>query len=249
MTLALLADIHANRQALSAVLADALSHGCTRVAVLGDIIGFGGEPEWCARQMRECAAVAVRGNHEAALASPALFAPFPAVQRMTERTRRLLPQQLLHWLTELPFTAELPGLVLSHAGFHAPQHWGRLREAAEAAASFTAQQAPLAFFGHTHRPTVFCRHAGGGIDQLPIVYDTSGSWSLVPRAGCRYLINPGSVGQPRDGDPRAAWALWDGRVLTLRRVPYDVETAAAGILSMGLPASFTEALRRGVSPL
>ncbi len=251
MRLALLPDIHANRQALQAVLADAFSRSTTHVAVLGDVIGFGGDPEWCAARMRELAATALRGNHEEALLHPELFAAFPAVQRMTARTRAMLPPELLHWLTNLPCTEEVAGIPLTHATFHAPAQWGRLSTLAEAARSFAAQQAPLAFFGHTHRPTIFCMDAAGHTDRLPVGYDEAGSFHLHPEAGKRYLINPGSVGQPRDGDPRAAYALWDAstQTLTLRRVPYDVEAAAAQTQNMGLPEDFARALRQGLSPL
>ncbi len=246
--LALLTDIHANRQALEAVLADAVSRGATRLASLGDIIGFGGEPAWCAERMRELGALALRGNHEDALHHPALFAAFPLVQRMAEHTARLLLPEQLDWLTTLPLTAETEGIPLTHATFHAPALWGRLSKPAEAARSFAAQQAPLAAFGHTHRPTLFCQQQGRP-EQLPIIYDDEGSFVLRPEPGRRYMVNPGSVGQPRDGDPCAAYALWDGSTLTLRRVAYDTEAAAASMRQAGWPARHAERLRSGLSPL
>ncbi len=247
--LALLPDIHANRQALQAVLADAHSRGANQWAALGDIIGFGGAPAECTQLIRQLRAVTLRGNHEEALATPSLFAHFPAVQRMAQRTRDLLPRDLIAWLTTLPCTAETNGLPLTHATFHAPERWGRLQELTEAERSFSAQSAPLAFFGHTHRPAVFCRDTEGNICRLPVSYDESGSFCLRTEAGKRYLINPGSVGQPRDGDPRAAYALWDGASVTLRRVSYDAAAAAEETLRMGLPEAFAEALRQGKSPL
>ncbi len=249
--LALLADIHANLEALEAVLADARAHGTTHWVVLGDTIGFGGAPLACAQRVQELHATALRGNHEEALLHPELFAAFPAVQRMSVRTRDLLPPQLLSWLTSLPYTAEAQGLSLTHATFHASERWGRLSQEHEAALSFSAQQAPLAAFGHTHRPTLFSQNAAGLVEKLPLVYDASGSFTLSAETGRRYLINPGSVGQPRDGDPRAAYALWDSprKLLTLRRVPYEVEKAALAMLTMGLPPGFAEALKHGHSPL
>ncbi len=250
--LAILPDIHANRPALQAVLADAHIHGACRFAALGDIIGFGGEPAVCAECIRSLKATTVRGNHEAALRSPSLFSAFPAVQRMTERTRNLLPPLLFTWLTNLPCTAEMEGIPLTHATFHEPDLWGRLKQVEEAALSFAATgQAPLAFFGHTHRPTLFCMNRSGVVEKLPIVYDTCGSFNLTLEVGKRYLVNPGSVGQPRDGDPRAAYALWDAAQhrLTLRRVVYDVEAAAASTRSIGLPEIFAATLKRGISPL
>ncbi len=250
--LAILADIHANLEALEAVLADARACGATRFAALGDIIGFGGAPVACAERVRDLGAIALRGNHEAALLSPSLFAPFPAVQRMTERTRALLPPDLFKWLTTLPLTAGAEGMPLVHASFAEPARWGRLRRAEDAAANFAATSpAPLAFFGHTHRPTLFRQSAEGVVTLEPVTYDAGGSLTLRPAAGERYLVNPGSVGQPRDNDPRAAYALVDTatHALTLRRVPYDTARAAAATLAMGLPERFAAALQQGVSPL
>ncbi len=249
--LALLPDIHANRQALDAVLADALLHGSTRWAALGDLIGFGGDPVACVQLLHQRRATALRGNHEEALHQSELFSSFPEVQRMTERTRALLPTDMFTWLTTLPHRAELAGLALTHANFHAPERWWRLRGRADATLSFAAQPAQLALFAHTHRPTLFCMDTEGHVEQLPIRYDEGGSFTLRPEAAKRYLVNPGSVGQPRDGDPRAAYALWDAthRVLTLRRVHYDVDAAATRVLRMGLPGSFAKALQQGLSPL
>ncbi len=252
--LAILPDIHANRQALEAVLADALACGAARWAAPGDIIGFGGDPTACAERVLALGATALRGNHEAALEHPSLFVSLPAVQRMAEKTRRQLPAPLLRWLTTLPFTAETEGIPLTHACFHAPARWERLHHAEAAMLSFAAdetRQAPLAFFGHTHRPTLFCRDAVGQVSQLPIRYDVGGSCLLILEEGKRYLANPGSVGQPRDGDPRAAYALWDAaaRRLILRRVSYDTASAAAATRAMGLPENFASALEQGLSPL
>ncbi len=247
--LAILPDIHANRQALDAVLADALSLGATRWAALGDIIGFGAEPAACAQRVRQLGACALRGNHEAALRQPELFAAFPEVQRMTERTRNLLPPPLHTWLTTLPCTAACAGIPLTHATFHAPERWGRLAKEDEARLSFAAQAAALAFFGHTHRPTIFCQNEAGEVERIPIGYDASGSFRLKPEAGRRYLVNPGSVGQPRDGDARAAYGLWDGEHVLLRRVAYDAESAAEQMRQLGWTAEVADRLRRGLSPV
>ncbi len=250
--LAILPDVHANAQALEVVLADAQARGASLWAAPGDIVGFGGSPLLCVQRLRELGACFVRGNHEEALARPALFGAFPPAQRMAERTRDLLPPALLHHLTTLPFTAEAAGIPMVHASFHTPGRWARLREVEEAALSITCFSAPLAFFGHTHRPTLFRRGADGSLSLLPPCYDAEGSFVLRLAPGERYLVNPGSVGQPRDGDPRAAYALYDvaSCELTLRRVPYDVEAAAASATAaMGLPEAFAHALRRGLSPL
>ncbi len=252
--LAVLSDVHANQEALRAVLADMLTEGAGAcdIALLGDIIGFHAQPGECVQLLRERALrAAVRGNHEEALRHRNFFGNMPLIDQMVERTRSMLAAEDIAWLTALPLTAEAGGLFFAHSTAHEPGAWGRIRNEAEARAAFGAQQADVAFFGHTHRPTIFRLSPNGELAALPIRYDASGSFCLKLDAGARYLVNPGAVGQPRDGDPRAAYALYDEatRTLCLRRVTYDVAATAACLPRMGLPESFGEALKQGRSPL
>ncbi len=250
--LAILSDIHANREALEAVLADAQEQGADAFALLGDVVGFHADPGECLRLLRALPLVAaVRGNHEEALRHRGFFGDMPLIDQMVERTRALLSAEERDWLSALPLTAEAGGLSFAHSSPHEPDAWGRIRRADEARAAFAAQGAALAFFGHTHRPALFRLAPGGEPESLPLCYDESGSCRLVLDAGARYLVNPGAVGQPRDGDPRAAYALYDAatRTLTLRRVAYDAAATAAKLPLMGLPGSFGEALKQGKSPL
>ncbi len=250
--LAILSDVHANREALGAVLADARAQGAEDFALLGDVVGFHAHPLECARALRGLRLrAAVRGNHEEALRQRGFFGAMPLIDRMVERTRAMLPADELAWLTSLPLTAEAGALSFAHSSPHEPAAWGRIRREEEARAAFAAQGAQVAFFGHTHRPAIFRLPPGGQVECLPIAYDASGTFRLGLDEGSRYLVNPGAVGQPRDGDPRAAYALYDetARTLTLRRLPYNVGATAAGFPLMGLPESFGEALRQGKSPL
>ncbi len=252
--LAVLSDVHANREALEAVLADVRAQGVEgcRFALLGDVVGFHADPQVCLSLLRALPLVAtVRGNHEEALRHRGFFGGMPLIDQMVERTRAMLSADDLAWLTSLPLTAEQDGIFFAHSSPHEPGAWGRIRREDEARAAFAAQKAPLAFFGHTHRPTIFRLTPGGRPESLPIGYDESGLFRLVLEEGSRYLVNPGALGQPRDGDPRAAYALYDEatHTLTLRRVNYNAAATAAKLPLMGLPESFGEALQQGSSPL
>lgn len=247
--LALLSDVHANLEALEAVLEDAESHGAERYLCLGDMIGFNGDPEACLELLQPRLQAAVQGNHEAALLNRSVFGE-RIYRCMMDATERRLQPKHKEWLHQLPLLATCHGIMLAHACYDSPARWGRLTTADQAALSFQATSPyPLAFFGHSHHPTIFtCRHGESKLFDIP--YGTNGSFSLQLQGDTRYLVNPGSVGQPRDGDWRAAYALYDQdeRRLTLRRVNYDVQRAAKKIQRMGLPSSFSKALLEGKDP-
>ena len=258
--LAVLSDVHANLEALEAVLADAAAHGATQYASLGDVIGFNGDPAACVQRLLPLVGIAVRGNHEQALMRRGLFG-VPLYTRMMDLTGAMLPPETQAPLRELPFRAVQDGVTFVHAGPNNPETWPRLGTTASAAPAFGAFTGKLCFFGHTHRATVFSEtemhiegaagsHTWGKVEKLHIPYDADGSFRLVLEAGKRYLVNPGSVGQPRDHDPRAAYALYDAATSTvlLRRVAYDIESACPKISRTGLPESFAAALRRGTDP-
>lgn len=247
MKLAILSDIHANLEALQAVLADAAQQGAEEYAGLGDIIGFNGDPAACTELAMPLFNVAVRGNHEEALLQRGLFG-VPLYTAMMDRTAAMLGAELVALLRPLPRKSVRAGITYVHAA-PTPEGWQRIASVPEARAAFAQFSTRLCFYGHTHRPAIFCEQAGK-VSPLPIVYNEAGAFSLPLQAECRYLINPGSVGQPRDLDYRAAYGLYDSEAdtLTLRRVGYDVDSAAAKIARTGLPESFAADLKRGHSP-
>lgn len=245
---AVLSDIHANLEALRAVLADMRALGVDEAVGLGDIVGFNGNPAECVELVRPHLAAAVRGNHEAAMFNPAVFG-VPMYISMIDTTRGMLTAEQAEWLHALPLTAVHRGCRIWHATPYAPRIWGRISGTQDARAALNATAERVCLFGHTHRPAAFAMH-GGAVERIPVEYDADGTFSLPLNPDSRYLVNPGSVGQPRDGDRRAAYALVDSEraCITMRRVAYDVEAAAPKIARTGLPASFAEALRRGTSP-
>ncbi len=248
MKVALLSDIHANLEALQAVLSDAAQLQATHYAGLGDVIGFNGDPAACMQMVMPLFSVVVRGNHEQALLQRGLFG-VPLYTAMMDRTAAMLGTELVNLVRPLPRKASWHGLTLVHASPAPGEEWQRIATVPEARAAFAQFDGQLCFYGHTHRPAIFCEREGK-VCIIPVAYDESGTFSLQLEAECRYLINPGSVGQPRDLNYRAAYGLYDEETatLTLRRVDYNAEAAAEKISRTGLPESFCAALLRGQSP-
>ena len=248
MRVAILSDIHANIEALEAVLADARTHAAEHYLCLGDTIGFNGDPAACVDHAMQLFDTCVRGNHEQALLQRGLFG-VPLYTAMMDRTAAMLSAEHLAYIRPLPLRAVWQGITLVHASPVQEETWKRIGSLPAAREAFAAFEGQLCFFGHTHRPTIF-KEEGGNIAGIAAVYGEDNTCTLALEPGCRYLINPGSVGQPRDFNWRAAYALLDTKAhtLTLRRVEYDVDAAAAKICHTGLPDSFAAALRRGITP-
>ncbi|MBE6417584.1 MAG: metallophosphoesterase family protein [Akkermansiaceae bacterium] len=250
MRVAVLSDIHANAEALEAVLADARAHAAEHYLCLGDIIGFNGDPEACVSAVAASFDAVVRGNHEQALLQRGLFG-VPLFTAMMDRTTAMLSAESLAFIRTTVPQLQWQGIELVHASPHRPEQWGRINSVPTARTAFAAFAGQLCFFGHTHRAGVFKEQTPGGtVSMLPAVYRPDGSCEFALEADCRYLVNPGSVGQPRDFDWRAAYAILDTatQTLILRRVEYDVAAAAAKISRTGLPASFAAALHKGTTP-
>lgn len=235
MRVAVLTDIHANREAFEAVLADVAGHGVDRIALLGDIVGYGADPEWCcdkAEALVAEGALCVRGNHDNAAAGAA-EAMSQLAKRALDWTAGRLTAGQKAFLGALPYTAEAEGVLFVHASANRPEEWSYVTSDTRAAPSFRASQAKLILCGHVHVPLLASCDIGGVVREqgfkpgLPI--------PLLPSR--RWLAVVGSVGQPRDGVALAGWALVDTgkRELTFRRTPYDAAGAAAKVRAAGLP--------------
>lgn len=240
--LALISDIHGNLEALTAVLHDARDQGVDAYACLGDIVGYGADPVACLELLRSLAPVAViQGNHDLYAADDRELMRFNTLAAMaTDWTRRQLGPDERSWLKALPLQTRLSLAVeLVHATPNNPDSWSYVRHAGEGALAMLAQSARLCFYGHTHLPTAFCLRDGA------VAQSTAASYDLAE--GERWLVNAGSVGQPRDGDWRAAYALYEPSIqrLSMRRVEYDLQACQAKILAAGLPPRLAERLARG----
>lgn len=234
---AVISDIHANIDALEAVLKDIADFPVRGMFCLGDIVGYGPEPGACVRRVIENCAASVLGNHEAMLllVDKILKEDWEAsVGQPLKIAKAQVPQKDLAWLKDLPITVDLDPITLSHASLNEPPEFNYIYETTEVEAHFAAQSTFISFNGHTHVPGIWEENPGTlGVRSLkpgdkPVRLDPSK----------RYTVNVGSVGQPRDGDPRASYALYDyeQHLLVMRRVEYDIKKALARFKKAGLPA-------------
>jgi diadenosine tetraphosphatase ApaH/serine/threonine PP2A family protein phosphatase len=244
--LAFFADIHANRQAFSACLDFARAHGAERFICLGDYVGYGADPEWTVETVMdlvENGALAVRGNHDTAIgiASETMNV---AAQAAIEWTRGRLGAAQRRFLAELPLMLQEDDRLYVHSEASNPAKWHYVQSTADAGRSLLATAAHVTFCGHIHRPALYSMSVTG---KMTSFVPASGVTVQLP-AGRRWLTVLGSVGQPRDGDPAASFAMFDtgSREITYCRVPYDVDAAAKRIRENGLPIWLAERLSVGM---
>jgi diadenosine tetraphosphatase ApaH/serine/threonine PP2A family protein phosphatase len=249
MKLALLSDIHSNLHAFDACLADARAQGAQRLAILGDMVGYGAFPAQVVQRCQQLAgegAPIVRGNHEALAVQPS-DDPGNWATSTSRWTSSQLSADERVWLSGLPLTHQLDSVFLVHADAAAPERWRYVDVPQVAAMSLSAacEQAAVryVFGGHVHHQMLYYGTATGKIMRFDPVAGVP-----IPVPGHRrWLATVGSVGQPRDGDPRAAYALLDleQRQLTFHRIHYDYMAAAQAIRDAGLPDGLARRLETG----
>jgi len=239
MNLALFSDIHGNREALEVCLTDAASRGADQYAFLGDLVGYGADPSYVVETVSHFAAkgaIVVKGNHDLAVASGGQGMNGYA-RAAIEWTKDRLGKNEKAFLESLPISAAVDEMLFVHADASDPQGWIYVMGPPEAERSMRATQSRVTFSGHVHRPQ---------LAQMPLKSDFFGSArSAVPATGLANYLDPkkkwhavlGSVGQPRDENPAAAYALYDDQtgMLTFMRVSYDITKAADKIRAAGLP--------------
>ena len=243
--LAIISDIHANLIALDAVFAAIDDQGCDMIVCTGDIVGYGARPKECIDALREREIPCLMGNHDqyvTLLMDPRVERLREEVRMSVEWTQAQLPIEDLKWLSSLPmrFDVDESGFSFVHGGF-GPNPWLYCNKREHFAVNFQHQDVPLGFCGHSHVPAMGLFTAE--TEEVSVKYLRK---ATIPNAD-KVMINVGSVGQPRDKDPRAAFAFFhvESREVELIRVPYDVEQAQAQIREAGLPEKSAVRLEGG----
>lgn len=246
MTLvAILADVHGNREALDACLTQAYKQGAQRFVFLGDLVGYGADPGYVidlAADYGTDGAIVIKGNHDAAIAEPSGSMNAYASAAIDWTRERLTPTQK-DFLAALPLTAELPDTLLVHAEAANPRAWTYITHPIEAERSLRATSKRVTICGHVHCPQLYCKFS----KELPAALIPTSAEPLSLGTEQKWLAVLGSVGQPRDDIPSAAYALYDDArtILTFHRAAYDIDRAAHKIRTVGLPPALADRLYLG----
>ena len=250
MRIALITDLHANREAVQAVLDHAADLGVDSHAFLGDFVGYGADPAWVVDQVMALAAdgaIVVQGNHDEAVAHGGMPGMHPDARAVVDWTRAQLNEDQLRFLTRLPLQAHgEPGHCLFvHANAFEPNGWAYVQGRSEAVKSLHASAARIQVCGHMHEPMLFHLSGTGKAGEFRPV---AGVPMPLP-AHRQWLVIPGSCGQPRDGNPAACYALLnpgksdlDDARITFQRVAYDVDAACAALRGTTLQSSIADRL-------
>jgi len=238
-TYAILGDIHGNLQALEAVFADAQDHGVDTFVCVGDIVGYNANPAECLERIRSSCVAVVRGNHDHYVSYDECLEDFhPLAASVIDWTRQQLSREQIQYLRNLRLSRMVDGFTIVHSTLDMPERWGYVIDVLDAEANFNYQTSSVCFHGHTHVPVVFERQ--GQVTRRSFSTYTT-------KLGCKCFVNTGSVGQPRDGDPRSSYIIYEPakRRITLRRVPYEIEKTQAAIRAAGLPDRLANRLAHG----
>jgi diadenosine tetraphosphatase ApaH/serine/threonine PP2A family protein phosphatase len=243
--IAVITDIHANLPALEATLTAIDAAGTEEIWCLGDVLGYGVEPDACAALVHERCAISLVGNHDLAVLGALDIASFSeAAAVAVEWTRDNVSEDTLGFLRDLDPQGEREAIGLFHASPRDPV-WEYVLSGEQADAGMNANAQRIGLIGHSHVALFFNRPERGSAEDTRGAQASDGA--LLELARGAWLLNPGSVGQPRDGDPRAAWLELDTETATARfhRVPYDSDRAAAPIAAAGLPSRLADRLYSG----
>ena len=242
MIYAILSDIHGNLEAFDAVLNHTRENVVERYVCLGDIVGYGANPKECLERIQSLNCTVCAGNHDHAatnLMDTSTFNPY--AKKAVTWTQEQLSEEGMKSIRKLPYTNnDEEDFHAVHANLHDPERWGYIFDYLEASESFEHMTKPICFIGHSHVPLAFKKEE----DEIQPIYNTD---EITIEENCRYIINVGSVGQPRDGDKRACYCIFDSnsRKVRWQRVDYDIAKAQAKILDAGLPDFLAKRLEMG----
>ena len=238
MRYCILGDIHGNLQALDAVVKDAESQRAEAFLCLGDVVGYGADPATCIQRVQALGAKTVAGNHDFAISGRLSDGYFNEYARTAIRwTRAALTKEDVAWLDGLPLSEVVGDITLAHGTIHDPHVFDYMQTSYDAYLSFGVLSTSVGFVGHSHVPVAFTH-------GVPITYSLE-ERIVVGKEAC--IANPGSVGQPRDENPHAAYAMYndESKVIEFKRVAYDIDAAAHAIVAAGLPAVLADRLFHG----
>ena len=245
MRYAVLSDIHGNLPALERVLEEIGRAGVEGILCLGDVVGYGAFPNECCEKLRELGATVVRGNHDEAAVRPGKEMWFTAAARACILwTREVLTEENKLFLANLKPRLRVDDMTMCHGSYLDPDFYTTTPR--EAMLTFRVLDTPVCLYGHTHYAEWFEYRPGE--DDLPMEFPATQGGEVEMREGVLYMINPGAVGQPRDGNPRAAFGIidLDARRFEFHRVEYDIRRAQNAIIEAGLPQAMAARLGAGI---
>jgi predicted phosphodiesterase len=243
MKYAIISDVHGNLEAFLAVIEALKKEKADKYLFAGDIVGYGANPRECIAELKKIKCTAVAGNHDwgaVELSSTENFNSY-AKEAIRWTTEHLSPKDK-DFLKELQLVQTIDDITLVHSTLFNPEKWEYIRSTFQAHKSIDIQQTIISFAGHSHTPINFSEPS-----QIKGPTRFSKDETIKIEDGCKYFINVGSVGQPRDGDPRACYAVYDAKNKTveIKRVEYDIKKAQEKIIEAGLPPRLAERLELG----
>ena len=241
MKFGIFSDIHSNLEALTAVLDDMCQVGVTHSVCLGDIVGYNANPKECLKVVRELGCPLVKGNHDEMVSATGEAKNYNAMAgEGISYSREALDDEEKSFLRQQPMKQRVHGYTFVHASLDDPENWNYICSALEAGNSFIYQFTQLCFIGHTHVAQLFMKEGD--------VREVNHERPVPLKKNARYLVNVGSVGQPRDHNWKSSYVILDAEKNTLeyRRVPYDLEKTQKKILDAGLPVEIAERLQHAV---
>jgi len=237
LKIGLISDIHSNLEALSAVISRLEKMNVDRVICLGDIVGYGANPVECIKLVREKCDVVLAGNHDFAVAGDLSISWFnqDALDSVIW-TKKSIDDNMSNYLSSLPLTYVKEDVVYVHATPHKPEKWSYIVSMEDALYEFRYFRGSLAFVGHSHVAGIYCHDGSSHKNEINL------------ERSKRYIINIGSIGQPRDGNPDAAFAVYDDdhKRVSIEREPYDIDSAAQKIYDASLPDYLASRLSKGI---
>ncbi len=245
MKYAIISDIHGNLEALETALKEIEKEGIKYIFSAGDIVGYGADPEKCIELIRSRGISSVMGNHDYAVNNTSEEELFNSYARLAiQWTRNTISEDAKNFLSSLPFSVVKDDFTLFHGALDEESPFNYILMPADSELSFQNLTTQVGFFGHSHVAGCFIKSENGIISYRSGIIDCE----ISIEEGNKYLINVGSVGQPRDGNPNGAFAIFDTdkRIVRIKRFAYDIEKASKKIIDAGLPRFLAERLFEGV---